>query len=97
MSQTSSANATVPSVTMRYYAAAREAAGITSEVVEAATLQDALRVTAQRHDDRYRAVLALCSFAVDGDVVTGEHVSGEHGVRDGAVIDVLPPFAGGAR
>ena len=83
-------------VTIRYWAAAKEAAGTPEEAVEAATLAGALNVAlaTRAPGNRLRDVLARSSFLVDAtranralaDTVT---------LRDGAVIEVLPPFAGG--
>jgi molybdopterin converting factor small subunit len=80
--------------TVRYFAAAKEAAGTGTEDVEAGTLADALAAVRGRHDERFATVLARCSFVVDGAPVGGR----EHGrvaLPAGAVVDVLPPFAGG--
>jgi len=54
-------------VTIQYWAAAREAAGVDLESVEAETLAEALGViVARRGDDgRLRSVLATSSFLVD--------------------------------
>ena len=80
--------------TVRYWAAARAAAGARSDDVDAATLALALDELRGRHDERLAAVLSVCSFVVDGEPV---------GMRDHAqvpldgeqLVDVLPPFAGG--
>ena len=81
------------SVTVRYFAAAAEAAGVEEETLVAA---DAGTTVGELRDllvDRYGApmarVVANGSFLVDGVVR-----------RDGAAplgasVDVLPPFAGG--
>lgn len=81
---------------MRYWAAAKEAAGVAEEDVEAATLAGALSaVTAHRGDDaRLRAVLARSSFLIDGSPA-GTRPPASVALADGAVIEVLPPFAGG--
>lgn len=79
--------------TVRYWAAARAAAGTRSDDVDAPTLADALLEVRGRHE-RLAAVLAVCAFVVDGEPV---------GARDHAqvplagveLVDVLPPFAGG--
>jgi sulfur-carrier protein len=83
----------VASVTVRYFAAAAEAAGVEEETLAVA---DAGTTVAELRDllvDRYGApmarVVANGSFLVDGVVR-----------RDGAAplgasVDVLPPFAGG--
>lgn len=83
-------------VTIQYWAAARQAAGVTEESVEAATLAEALEViVARRGDDgRLRAVLATSSFLVDG-APAGRQVAADVVLPDAARIEVLPQFAGG--
>lgn len=80
-------------VTLRYWAAAKDAAGLAEEKVEAGTLAEALAVVAQ-HRDRLRRVLAGCSFLVDGQP-SGTRSRESVVLTDDAVIEVLPPFAGG--
>jgi sulfur-carrier protein len=83
-------------VTIRYWAAAKEAAGMPEESLEAETLADALRaaVALRSPDSRLRDILARSSFLVDA--VPAGRVSPETiALKDGAVIEVLPPFAGG--
>ncbi len=80
--------------TLRYWAAARAASGTAEEQVEAATLHDALAGAVARHGSGLEKVLGVCSYVVDGDPVGGrEHASVALG--PGALVDVLPPFAGG--
>jgi sulfur-carrier protein len=83
-------------VTIQYWAAAREAAGIDLESVEARTLAEALeKIVARRGDDgRLRSVLARSSFLVDG-ASAGRSVAADLVLQDAAVIEVLPQFAGG--
>jgi molybdopterin converting factor small subunit len=82
-------------VTLRFWAAAREAAGVAEQRVEADTLAAALAEAADAHGGgRLRAVLARSSFLVDGDPV-GRRAAESVALRDGNVIEVLPPFAGG--
>ena len=83
-------------VTIQYWAAAREAAGLNLESVEARTLAEALeKVVARRGDDgRLRSVLARSSFLVDG-ASAGRSVAADLVLDDAAVIEVLPQFAGG--
>ena len=83
-------------VTMQYWAAAREAAGVDTEPVEARTLAEALeKIVARRGDDgRLRSVLATSSFLVDG-ASAGRSVAANLVLEDAAVIEVLPQFAGG--
>jgi molybdopterin converting factor small subunit len=83
-------------VTIQYWAAARAAAGVDVESVEAETLAEALdAIVARRGDDeRLRSVLATSSFLVDG-ASAGRRVAADLLLRDAAVIEVLPQFAGG--
>ena len=83
-------------VTIQYWAAARDAAGVAAESVEAETLAEALdAIVARRGDDQQlRSVLAASSFLVDG-VPAGRRVPAELVLPDAARIEVLPPFAGG--
>ncbi|WP_037911909.1 MoaD/ThiS family protein [Actinacidiphila yeochonensis] len=82
--------------TIRYWAAAKAAAGTAEEPYRAATLADALAEARERHTRRpeFARVLRRCSFLVDGEPVgTRDH----HAVPlpDGGTVEVLPPFAGG--
>lgn len=86
----------MPDVTIRYWAAAKEAAGISEESVAARTLADALdAVLASRgSDSRFREVLARSSVLIDGtraNKAAGESIT----LSADSVIEVLPPFAGG--
>jgi sulfur-carrier protein len=84
--------------TIRYWAAAKAAAGTAEEPYQAATLADALAAARERHAaaPEFARVLQRCSFLVDGTPVgTRDHAL--IGLHDGAVVEVLPPFAGGAR
>ena len=83
-------------VTIRYWAAAKEAAGMPEESVEAATLAGALNavVAGRQPDSRLPEVLARSSFLVDAAPV-GRAARESFPLHDGAVIEVLPPFAGG--
>ena len=77
-------------VTVRYWAAAREAAGRDSEVATGCATVGAVvdQVTA-RHPALAR-VAAVSSLLLDGRSTTRAAAVG-----DGAVVEVLPPFAGG--
>ena len=83
-------------VTIQYWAAAREAAGVDLESVEARTLAEALGVIVARRgdDERLRSVLARSSFLVDG-ASAGRSIAADLLLQDAAVIEVLPQFAGG--
>ncbi|MFW6638659.1 MoaD/ThiS family protein [Nocardiopsis algeriensis] len=81
--------------TIRYWAAAKEAAGTAEESVDAATLADALDTARRLHPgDRFHRVLGMSSFLLDGNPV-GHREHGGIPVAEGTVIEVLPPFAGG--
>ena len=80
-------------VTVRYFAAARAAAGAESEAVTlhpGATLAELVKSLAVR-GARLGEVLARCSYLCDGIAVRDDTTA----LRAGATIDVLPPFAGG--
>ena len=93
-------------VTLRYWAAAKEAAGVTEEKVEAVTLADALAagLAAVREAapdperaaraERYERVLARSSFLINGDPA-GTRPQESVILPEDAVVEVLPPFAGG--
>ncbi|MDP3713098.1 MAG: MoaD/ThiS family protein [Mycobacteriales bacterium] len=88
-----------PSVEIRYFAAARAAAGVASEHVEpgaagATSLVDVLDAVRARHDARFADVLTVCSLLVDGAPV-GRRDPASVPVGEGSVVEVLPPFAGG--
>jgi molybdopterin converting factor small subunit len=78
-------------VTVRYWAAARSAAGRAEEAVEAETVGDLLTLVASRHD--IERVVAVCSLLVDGISVRRDE--SDRRLPAGAVVDLLPPFAGG--
>ena len=75
-------------ITVRYWAGARRAAGVAEEKLTADTIAD-LRATlaARAGFDRLAGVV---SFLVDG-----QRAGDAPPLPDGAVVDVLPPFAGG--
>jgi sulfur-carrier protein len=88
-------------VTLRYWAAAKQAAGVAEETISAGTLAAALEaaVSAREQyaagaDCELRTVLARSSFLVDGSPV-GRRAPETVTLREAAVVEVLPPFAGG--
>lgn len=83
-------------VTMRYWAAAKAAAGVDQEECTADTLAGALATVRVRHgeDGRLAAVLEHCSFLVD-ETPVGARPHAEVRFGDRATVEVLPPFAGG--
>lgn len=87
----------MPEGRIRYWAAAEAAAGVTEETVAADTLAAALDAVASRRDDPapLKAVLAICSYLVDGAPVGRRDPATVRLPADGWVIEALPPFAGG--
>jgi molybdopterin synthase sulfur carrier subunit len=80
--------------TIRYFAAARAAAGVETELLElpdGASVDDALAAIRQRHGAELARVLDRCSFLLD-EIAVRDHTAV---VPAGATLDVLPPFAGG--
>ncbi len=91
----SAASPGVPVGVIRYWAAAREAAGTAEEPYEGRTLAQALDAARERHGSRLTQVLTRCAFVVDGTPVSRRDPA-TVGLTDGGTIEVLPPFAGGA-
>jgi molybdopterin synthase sulfur carrier subunit len=79
----------VATVTVRYWAGARAAAGRDDETLGAASVDD-LVATLSARTPALAPVLALSSLLVDGLVVREDLT-----LADGQVVEVLPPFAGG--
>ncbi len=80
-------------VTVRYFAAARAAAGADAETIDlraGVTVADLVEILKTR-DAELAKVLARCSYLRDGVAV--RNMATELG--DSQTIDVLPPFAGG--
>lgn len=84
----------MPKGTVRYWAAAKSAAGLAEEPYDAATLADALNAARDRHPGELVRVLRRCSFLVDGDPV-GTRAHETVRLAEGGTVEVLPPFAGG--
>jgi molybdopterin converting factor small subunit len=81
-------------VRIRYFAGARGATGLAEETVsmpEGATVADLVADMGGRHGEKLGRVLTACSFLLDGVAVRDLSTA----VRNGADLDVLPPFAGG--
>jgi molybdopterin converting factor small subunit len=81
-------------VVVRYFAAARAAAGTDTEKVQladGATVDDLVAALAAAHGPDLARVLERCSYLLDEVAVRNR----SQALADGAVLDVLPPFAGG--
>jgi len=84
----------VTTVTLRYFAAARSAAGgVRQEDVTAATVTGALDQAKDKHGAELARVMGISSYLLNGVSLAEQ----DHGVvLDGpATLDVMPPFAGG--
>ncbi|HKO26053.1 MAG TPA: MoaD/ThiS family protein [Solirubrobacteraceae bacterium] len=79
---------------IRYWAAARDAAGVTEEGYDAANLAEALRAARVKHGEQFAKVLTRCSFIVD-DAPVGSRDHETVMLSESGTVEVLPPFAGG--
>lgn len=77
-------------ITIRFYAAARDAAGVAEISVSPGSLAESLREISH-NNPRLTQVLERCSFLVDGAICHDPSVA----IKAGSTVDVLPPFAGG--
>ena len=80
-------------VTVRYFAAARAAAGFDDEIIGIApgtTVGMLVQNLAERSSELAK-VLSRCSYLCDGIAVRDLEMT----LSDAATLDVLPPFAGG--
>ena len=80
-------------VTVRYFAAARAAAGFDDEIIGVApgTTVGALVRNLSERDPEFAKVLSRCSYLCDGIAVRDLEIT----LHDAQTLDVLPPFAGG--
>lgn len=78
-------------ITVRYFAAAAEAAGRDTEDAAAATLGALQADLVARHGAQLERVLQRCSFLVGGVRADAPDTP----LTAGVTVDVLPPFAGG--
>ena len=85
------AGATGGVVTVRYFAGARAVSGVDNERRAAGTLDELVGQLVAAHGERLERVLTACSFLVDGTSTRDRALQ----LSPGAVVDVLPPFAGG--
>jgi sulfur-carrier protein len=78
----------VSGATIRFWAAARQAAGHGEEISIAASIGELRAELIQR--EKLVKIIAMASFLVDG--VRADDLTV---IKPGSVVDVLPPFAGG--
>lgn len=85
---------TTTTVAVRYFAAARAAAGVDVEKIQldvGNTVDDVLAAVRAAHGPELGRVLDRCSFLLDEVAVRNRSVA----MGEDATLDVLPPFAGG--
>lgn len=75
--------------TVRFFAAAQEAAGCDAQPTDAVTLGE-LRESLLAEHPALRGILPRCAVLVDG-----ARVDDDAALAGAQTIDVLPPFAGG--
>lgn len=79
-------------VRLRFFAAARDAAGCATTELDAVTVADALAQARATYGDGFSAVLDRARVWVNGD----EPVDGERSpLREGDELAVIPPVSGG--
>ena len=85
-------------VTVRYWAGARAAAGTAEDSFEVegdVSLADLVALVLERHpDDRMARTVAVCSVLL-GDQPVRSQDPASVSVAPGSVVELLPPFAGG--
>ena len=82
----------MPRVTLRYWASARAAAGTAEESFDAPSVAGALEAAQRTHGPRLAAVIGAASVLVDGLRTPKDDTAP---LAEGAVLEILPPFAGG--
>ena len=81
------------SVQLRLFAQARDAAGRSTDTIEATTLGEALERARTSYGDEFGAVLERARVWINGD----EAPEGDGTLlRDGDEVAVLPPVSGGS-
>ncbi len=77
-------------VTLRYFAAARDAAGTGSEPAQGSTVGEVLDYAVARHGASLADVVGICRIWVNG-----EPAERSDPVQTGDEVAVLPPVSGG--
>ena len=80
--------------TLRFWAAAKAAAGVAEEPYDATTLGEALDAARARHGEALARVLQRSTYVVD-DAPGGGRPHDRVLLTDGGSGEVLPPVAGG--
>jgi molybdopterin synthase sulfur carrier subunit len=77
---------------IRFYAAARDAAGAAEARLPASSTAQLVQALVEAYGERMQRVLRIASLLVDGQQA-GPDV--DLALSDDTTVDVLPPFAGG--
>jgi molybdopterin synthase sulfur carrier subunit len=77
---------------VRFYAAARDAAGVGDASIPATSTVVLVETLTKKYGEPMERILRIASLLVDGQQV-GANVDRE--LSDDATVDILPPFAGG--
>ncbi|MFV0427153.1 MAG: MoaD/ThiS family protein [Beutenbergiaceae bacterium] len=77
--------------TVRYFAAAAQAAGTEREEIPATTIGELRSAMVQRHGGELAQVLARCALLLNGQRTEDD----SQPTLEVDQVDVLPPFAGG--
>ena len=85
-----------PTVTVRYWASARAAAGHAEERVSASTLAELIdRITSHHGNaNRFADIIDCCAILL-GDTPVGTRDRAKVLLNEGDTLEFLPPFAGG--
>ena len=81
----------MPTITVRFFAAAREAFGARESQIRAGSVAELVDTLAEAADPQAATVLSRSSLLVNSVAATDRSVA----LSDGDTVDVLPPFAGG--
>jgi len=79
-------------ILIRFWAGAKAAAGVESEEIQASTVSDALAQVSEAKSSEFARVIQRSSLLLDGVVVHDRELA----LANGQILEVLPPFAGGA-
>jgi sulfur-carrier protein len=78
--------------TVRYWAGARDVAGTPEQSVPEDSLRRVLAVIGAEHGDRMARLLQVSVVLVDGQRAA---VADDMPLTSSAIVEILPPFAGG--
>ncbi|WP_309131788.1 MoaD/ThiS family protein [Brevibacterium sp.] len=81
----------MPQVSVRFFAAAREAFGTKEQSVAGESLAEVISSLTEAANPEAATVLSRSSFLVNSIAATDR----DQPLTDGDTVDVLPPFAGG--